>query len=113
VHGLVGSIEQLTPTAPARGLKRRTATKKKRRGRDGMNGTKQIAQRGINAENRFIDSVKEQFKFSKFEAEKILETFKKIKAVRIDAVTGQFNLTNGAFWDKGVMTDAITFFDNH
>lgn len=74
-----------------------------------MKGTEQIAQRIINAENAFIESVVEQFDITEEEGEKVLNAFIKVKAVKIDPVMGQFNLTNGAFWDKQVIENAINF----
>jgi hypothetical protein len=60
-----------------------------------------------NAENKFVDSVMEQFGKSKQEAEIILSVFKKKKAIKIDPVLGKFSLTHGALWDKQVMDTAL------
>ena len=57
-----------------------------------MQACKNIAKRSINAENNFINSVMEQFNFTKNEAEKILSVYKKHKLIKIDYVTGQFQL---------------------
>jgi len=72
-----------------------------------MQACKNIAQRSINAENNFINSVMEQFNFSQNEAEKILSVYKKHKLIKIDYVTGQFNLKDGRFWDRYPMENAL------
>ena len=72
-----------------------------------MQACKNIAQRSINAENNFINSVMEQFNFSQNEAERILSVYKKYKLVKIDYVTGQFNLKDGRFWDRYPMENAL------
>ena len=72
-----------------------------------MNGTKEIAQRIVNAENSMIDEIVEQFGFSENEAEKILKVFKKAKAVKLDVYMGRYELTHGAFWCKEVMKNAL------
>lgn len=72
-----------------------------------MPGTKAIAQRMVNADQSFIDSVIEQFGFSREDAVKILNKYKDLKVVSTDVVGGQFNLKDGRFWDKEVMENAI------
>ena len=72
-----------------------------------MNGCKSIAQRIVNAENKFIDEVVEQFNFTSEQAEKIMTVYRKFKIVKIDAVTGQFELKHGAFWDRIPMENAL------
>ena len=57
-----------------------------------MKGMQQVAQRLVNAENRFLDAVQEQFGKSEAEAAHILAVFKQLKVVKLDAVTGQFTL---------------------
>lgn len=71
-----------------------------------IKGTKQIAQRIINAENRFIESVQEQFGKTKKEAENVFKRFKKDKIVKIDPVGGQYNLKDGRFWEQTVIDRA-------
>lgn len=68
---------------------------------------KSIAQRQVNAENRFIDDVMEQFGKTKIEAEKVLQVYRKVGAVRIDPVTGQYLLKHGAFWELSVINNAL------
>ena len=56
---------------------------------------------------RFIESVMEQFGFTENEARKIFKVYQKAKVVKIDRVSGQWNLTHGAFWDKDPMNRAL------
>lgn len=73
---------------------------------------KSIAQRSLNAENRFIDSVIEQFEFNKSDAEKILSVFMGHKIIKIDPIMGQYKLTQGIYWDKQVMDNALEQFND-
>lgn len=72
-----------------------------------MQGTKHVAQRIVSAENRFITEVMEQFGKTKEDAEKVLAVFKRAKAVKIDPITGQFNLTSGVYWEADVIDNAV------
>ena len=67
-----------------------------------------IAQRIINAENKFIDSVVEQFGKTEDEAKIILEVFKREKIVKIDPIGGRFTLTDGIYWDGVVMNNVLS-----
>lgn len=73
-----------------------------------QNAFQGIAQRTVNAENSFVQSVMEQFGKTENEAQQVLTVFKQCKAVKIDAVTGQFALTHGAFWDIEVINNALS-----
>ncbi|MFA5150832.1 MAG: hypothetical protein WC433_08075, partial [Candidatus Omnitrophota bacterium] len=70
-------------------------------------GLRDMAQRIINAEENFKDSVKEQFGFTDQEAQKIWDVYRKGKIVEVDAVGGQHKLKDGRFWDKQVMQNAL------
>jgi hypothetical protein len=69
-----------------------------------------MAQRQNNAANSFYDSLAEQFHFSKEDAEKILAVYIYRKVIKLDPITGQFNLKHGAYWDKEVMSRALAQF---
>jgi len=69
-------------------------------------GASGIAQRQANAANNFIDSVQEQFGLSKEDAGKAWDHFVQNKLVKIDAVGGQYSLTDGRLWDGEVMRRA-------
>lgn len=74
-----------------------------------MTEFKVIAQRLANAEDRFMAAVQEQFGKTEAEAAKILAVFKDHKIVKLDAITGQFTLSQGIFWDSVVMDNALEF----
>ena len=74
-----------------------------------MQGTKDIAQRIVNAEDSFVDSVMEQFGKTKEEAEKVLSVFKEVKAVKIDPILGAFKMTSGLYWDAEVIDNAVNY----
>jgi hypothetical protein len=69
-------------------------------------GTRPVAQRIVNAENRFIEFAMGKG-FSKEQAEHILKVYRKEKAIKIDAVGGQFTFTHGDFGEKDVMKRAL------
>ncbi len=68
---------------------------------------KPMVKRFENAEQNFIDNVKDQFGFTAEEAEKILKLFKVAKAIKLNIAMGRYDLTHGAFWDREVMTRAL------
>lgn len=70
-------------------------------------GTERMAQTLINAEDRFINEVIEQFGKTKTEAVKVLNEYRKAKVVKLDPVNGQFTLKHGAFWESDVIQNAI------
>jgi len=49
----------------------------------------------------------EQFNFTKKEADKILSVYLKFKLVKLDCVTGQYELKDGRFWDRFPMENAL------
>lgn len=57
--------------------------------------------------DRFQSAVEEQFGFSREESAKILASYLKAKAIKIDVIGGQFTLTNGAFWATAPMRRAL------
>jgi DNA repair protein RadC/predicted RNA methylase len=69
-------------------------------------GTKAVAQRMLAGEERFIESVMEQFGKTREEAERVLARFKETKLVHIDSVTGQYQLKTGASWEQDVIDRA-------
>lgn len=68
---------------------------------------KAIAQRIVNAEDRFMAAVREQFGKTQEEAEQILGVFQSEKIIKIDPVMGQYTLKHGRFWDAQVMDNAL------
>lgn len=70
-------------------------------------GTRSVAERSVDVENRFIDAVQEQFGYDRAQANQILERFKKDKLVKLDKVAGGFQLTDGRLWDREVMDQIV------
>ncbi len=60
-------------------------------------GTRDVAQRIVNAEESFITWAMETGDLTRDEAERALATYKKAKAVKINPVMGQFELRHGAY----------------
>ena len=71
-----------------------------------MDGTKQVAQRIVNGENRFVQLVMEKG-FTRDEAEHIMSVYRKARVLKIDAVLGQFQVKHGAFLDSDVLRNAL------
>ena len=65
-----------------------------------------MVQRQENARNRFIDSAMEQFSMTREAASAALEHLRDKKLVKLDPITGQFNLKDGRFWNKEVLSRA-------
>lgn len=65
-----------------------------------------LAQRQENSKDRFVSAVGEQFGMSAEDASKALRTLLKLKLIKLDAVTGQFNLKDGRVWDAEVLKRA-------
>jgi len=61
----------------------------------------------MNSSDRFKESICEQFGFTQLEAQKILDVYLKVKAVKFCKHTGQIELAHGAFWDKAPMDNAL------
>lgn len=57
-----------------------------------------------NANNQFVEDVKEQFGFTEEQAWEILSYYKKNKIAKLDTQGGRIILSHGAFWDKEVMS---------
>lgn len=73
-----------------------------------MNEFRPMAQRIVNAENRFIAWARETAGLSEGEAERVLSYYRRHRLVKIDPVTGQFNLKHGAFAAADVLRRAAT-----
>ena len=69
-------------------------------------GCNNVATRIVNAGDVFVANVMDQFGKSKPEAERVLAAFRKVKAVKLDAVNGRYNLTHGAYWEQEVIDRA-------
>lgn len=71
-----------------------------------ITGPRAVAQRQVNAANRFVESVTEQFGLSKEEAGRAWDYYVAHKLVHADPVTGQYQLKDGRFWDAEVLRQA-------
>lgn len=74
-----------------------------------MQGTKQIAQRIVKAENEFAATVQEITGCSRDEAFKALATMRKLKVVKLDAVIGRYTAKHGAFMEADPLRNAIKY----
>jgi len=70
---------------------------------------KDIVTRTENAKNSFYNYVMEQHQFTKEQAQKILETYLKLKLIKLDCITGQFKIKHGAYLDKDILENALIF----
>lgn len=75
-------------------------------GAPGARGVEGLVLRQSNAANRFIESSAEQFGMSAGEAGAALDRLLKLKLVKLDPLSGQFNLKDGRFWDGEVLRRA-------
>lgn len=71
-----------------------------------LTGTKAVAQRFENAENKFIEHAISHAGLTRPQAVTALNAMTKAKAVKIDPIIGQFSFTHGAFGDKAVIRKA-------
>ena len=69
-------------------------------------GLRDMAQRQVNAADKFIESVVEQFGLSKDDATKAWNYYLKNKLVSVDSVGGQYNLKDGRLWNGDSMREA-------
>jgi hypothetical protein len=69
-------------------------------------GTRNLVHRQANAAKSFVDSVVEQFGLTREQASAALDRMMKDKLVKLDAISGQFQLKDGRAWDKDVMLRA-------
>jgi hypothetical protein len=69
-------------------------------------GYEAVAQRMVNAEERFVEFAIESASLTRSEAVKALTTMRKARVLKIDAVTGQFTFTHGAFAEASILRKA-------
>jgi len=67
-----------------------------------------VAQRIVNAEERFLEMVQDTIGCSRTDAEKVLSVYRKEKVVKIDMIGGQFTLKHGVFAEPDVLNNAVT-----
>jgi hypothetical protein len=74
-------------------------------------GFKNVAQRLVNAENDFAETLTHFAMISKADAFKALRTMLKLKVAKMDAVNGRISVKNGAYLDHDVICRAIELAD--
>lgn len=71
-------------------------------------GFKNVAQRIVNAEERFIAVIKAKG-FSRVEATKAMKTMLKLKVAKLDAVSAEIKVKHGAFLDYDSIKNAVNY----
>lgn len=74
-----------------------------------MQGTKHVAQRIVNGENKFVETVCEITGCTQAEALKALSVMRRLKVVSIDPVLGSFKVAHGIYMEADVLRNAIAF----
>jgi hypothetical protein len=69
-------------------------------------GFSNMAQRIANAEIGMIETIKTIAGLSDTEARRAFDTLRKVKAIKLDAVNGRYDVKHGAFMDREVLTRA-------
>ncbi len=70
-------------------------------------GTKAVAIRIVNAENRFIANVQDLAGCTKEAAEKVLRVYRNLKIAKMDAVNGVISVKHGMYLDADILANAI------
>jgi hypothetical protein len=69
-------------------------------------GLRNVAQRSVDAENRFIAYAMEHGQLSRDQALIALAAFRKARALKFDAVNGTFHVKHGQFLEPDVLRRA-------
>jgi predicted phage-related endonuclease len=69
-------------------------------------GTRDIAQRIVNARRSFVESLAELGAISTVDAERVADLYLKRKLAKTDAVGGRVNVRHGAYLDRDVIRRA-------
>lgn len=69
-------------------------------------GLRNVAQRSVDAENRFIDYAMEHGRLSRGQAVTALAAFRKARVIKFDAVNGTFHVKHGQFLEPDVLRRA-------
>ena len=70
-------------------------------------GLKGLAQRQVDAANKFIEYCQEHAKLGRDDAKKVLAYYLKHKLMKLDSVTGDFKVKHGAYLDADVLKRAV------
>lgn len=74
-----------------------------------MDGTRQIAQRMVIAEETFVQTVQELTGCTREEAAKALTTMRKLRVVKLDSAMGRYRATHGAYMEPEALRRAIMY----
>lgn len=74
-----------------------------------MNGTKQVAQRIVNANNWFYDVAMGVADITKEQAIHVLNVYIKTKVAKRDLAIGVYKVKHGAFFEKEVILNAVNY----
>jgi hypothetical protein len=69
-------------------------------------GLRRLAQRSVNAENRFLEYAMEHGRLDRGQAVTALAAFRKARVIKFDAVNGSFHVTHGGFLEPDVLRRA-------
>lgn len=86
--------------------RRSHAQKKTSSLRDIEPGLRNVAQRSVQAEDRFIAYAMEHGSLSRDQAQAALAAFRKARVIKFDAVNGTFHVTHGQFLEPDVLRRA-------
>jgi hypothetical protein len=70
-------------------------------------GLRGVAQRIVNAEVSFIETLMRMGGITKPDAEKVLRVYRKLKVVKTDAVNGEIKVKHGGLLDRAVIRTAL------
>lgn len=68
-----------------------------------------IAQRMVNAQQDFIEIVRERISCTEAEAMKAFETLTKLRLIKLDAVGGRYTVKHGAYLEPDALRNAIHY----
>lgn len=74
-----------------------------------MNGTKEVAQRMVNAENAFIEIVMERIPCTREQAAKALATMIKLKVVKRHLGVSRYQVVHGAYLEPDALWEAVNY----
>ncbi len=74
-----------------------------------MNAYKAIATRIASAEDKFIEYAMNTAGLTHDQAVHALKVYRNVKAIKIDAIGGQFTFTHGAFGDARTLQNTINY----
>lgn len=74
-----------------------------------MEGTREIAQRIVNAEENFIETVQTITGCTREEGIKALATMRQFKIIKLDANIGRYRAVHGAYMEADALRTAIAY----